>query len=71
MQATQFVSQKLIIVFIHKYFHGPKLFLFSMQKLMEIYGKLYDSHKIIVSSIETGKRYLGTYFRVTFYGEVS
>ena len=37
---------------------------------METYGRLYEAHKTIVSVMQTGKRYLGSYFKVAFYGEV-
>lgn len=37
---------------------------------MEMYGRLYEAHKKIVSVMQTGRRYLGTYYRVGFYGEV-
>ena len=37
---------------------------------MELYGCLYEAHKKIVSIMQTGQRYLGTYYRVALYGGV-
>ena len=39
--------------------------------MMEMYGKLHEAFKSVVNIMTTGKRYLGTYFRVAFFGLVS
>lgn len=39
--------------------------------MMEVYGRLHEAYKKVVSITKTGKRYLGTYFRVAFFGHVS
>ena len=41
------------------------------QMMMEMYGRLHEAFTKVVSIMKTGKRYLGTYFRVAFYGHVS
>ncbi len=38
---------------------------------MEMYGKLHEAFRKVVDIMATGRRYLGTYFRVIFYGKVS
>eukprot|EP00051_Salpingoeca_urceolata_P015144 m.194842 g.194842 ORF g.194842 m.194842 type:complete len:2019 (+) comp18304_c1_seq1:82-6138(+) len=40
----------------------------SFQKLSDTHEKLAASYKKIMQVTESGKRYLGTYFRVSFYG---
>ena len=42
-----------------------------LQKLSTIYNKLFHAYDKIVEVTESGKRCLGTYFRVSFYGSVS
>jgi hypothetical protein len=42
----------------------------DFKKLTDMYGRLYESHKKIMSVMKTGRRYLGTYYRVAFYGEL-
>ena len=42
----------------------------STQSMMEMYGKLHQAYRKIVDIKESGRRYLGTYFRVGFYGRV-
>ena len=37
---------------------------------MEMFSKLHQAYRKVVDIEETGKRYLGTYFRVGFYGKV-
>ena len=39
--------------------------------MMELFGKLHQAYRKVVDIEETGRRYLGTYFRVGFYGRVS
>ena len=38
--------------------------------MMEMFGKLHQAYRKVVDIEETGRRYLGTYFRVAFYGKV-
>ena len=38
---------------------------------MEMYGKLHAAFRKVVDIMATGRRYLGTYFRVAFFGKVS
>ena len=40
------------------------------QSMMEMFGKLHQAYRKVVDISETGRRYLGTYFRVAFYGKV-
>lgn len=42
----------------------------DFEKMTEMYGKLHLSFKKVVNIMATGKRYLGTYFRIAFYGKV-
>ena len=42
----------------------------DFEKMKEMYGKLHVAFKRVVEIMATGKRYLGTYFRVAFYGKV-
>ena len=55
----------------------PPLSLFSLlslpsspQHMTEMYGKLHTAFRKVVDIMATGKRYLGTYFRVAFFGKV-
>ena len=43
----------------------------SPQHMTEMYGKLHTAFRKVVDIMATGKRYLGTYFRVAFFGKVS
>ena len=36
----------------------------DFEKLKEMYGKLHIAFKRVVETMATGKRYLGTYFRI-------
>lgn len=38
--------------------------------MMEMFGKLHQAYRKVVDIEESGRRYLGTYFRVAFYGRV-
>ena len=40
------------------------------QSMMEMYGKLHQAYRKVVDIEESGRRYLGTYFRVAFFGRV-
>ena len=42
----------------------------DFEKMKEMYGKLHVAFKRVVEIMATGKRYLGTYFRIAFYGKV-
>lgn len=42
----------------------------DFQKMRDMYGKLHVSFKRVVEIMATGKRYLGTFFRIAFYGKV-
>ncbi len=43
----------------------------DFKNMMEMYGKLHSAFKKVVDIMATGRRYLGTYFRIGFYGKVS
>ena len=38
--------------------------------MMEMFGKLHQAYCKVVEIEESGRRYLGTYFRVAFFGKV-
>ena len=38
--------------------------------MMEMFGKLHQAYRKVVDIEETGRRYLGTFFRVAFFGKV-
>ena len=38
--------------------------------MMNMYGKLHEATRKIVDVMTTGRRYLGTYFRIAFFGRV-
>ncbi|CAI8031739.1 Dedicator of cytokinesis protein 11 [Geodia barretti] len=38
------------------------------KSMMEMYGKLHQAYRKVVDIEESGRRYLGTYFRVAFFG---
>ena len=40
------------------------------QNMMEMFGKLHQAYRKVVEIEGSGRRYLGTYFRVAFYGKV-
>ena len=42
----------------------------DFEKMRDMYGKLHVSFKRVVEIMATGKRYLGTFFRIAFYGKV-
>ena len=42
----------------------------DFKNMMEMYGKLHSAFKKVVDIMGTGRRYLGTYFRIGFYGKV-
>jgi len=42
----------------------------DFKNMAEIYGKLHEAFKKVVDIMATGKRYLGTYFRIAFFGKV-
>lgn len=42
----------------------------DFKHMMEMYGRLHEAFRKVVDITATGKRYLGTYFRVAFYGKV-
>lgn len=41
-----------------------------MQKLSRLYDTLHRAYNKIMEVIQSGRRLLGTYFRVAFYGQV-
>ena len=43
----------------------------DFEKMKEMYGKLHVAFKRVVEIMATGKRYLGTYFRIAFFGKVN
>ena len=45
--------------------------LLTLQKLQEAYHQLDIAYSKIVEVMDSGKRMLGNFFRVTFYGQVS
>lgn len=42
-----------------------------MQKLAHLYDTLHRAYSKVTEVMHTGKRLLGTYFRVAFFGQVS
>ena len=42
----------------------------DFEKMRDMYGKLHLSFKKVVEIMATGRRYLGTFFRIAFYGKV-
>lgn len=42
----------------------------SLQKLSRLYDTLHRAYNKIMEVIQSGRRLLGTYFRVAFYGQV-
>ena len=42
----------------------------DFEKMRDMYGKLHLSFKKVVEIMTTGRRYLGTFFRIAFYGKV-
>ena len=55
---------------VHVDFSACVVHIFLLQKLTEMYGRLHEAHKRVLSIMQTGRRYLATYFRVGFYGQV-
>lgn len=45
-------------------------FLLFIQKLSRLYDTLHRAYNKIMEVIQSGRRLLGTYFRVAFYGQV-
>ena len=46
-------------------------FLFLIQRLSNAYDSLAKAYKKVVDVMGTGKRLLGKYFRVAFFGQVT
>lgn len=44
---------------------------FAKQKLTHLYDTLHRAYTKVMEVMHTGKRLLGTYFRVAFFGQVS
>lgn len=44
---------------------------FIFQKLSRLYDTLHRAYNKIIEVTQTGRRLLGTYFRVAFYGQVT
>lgn len=42
----------------------------DFKSMMEMFGKLHSAFRKVVDIVGTGRRYLGTYFRIGFYGKV-
>ena len=42
----------------------------DFKSMTEMYGKLHTAFRKVVDVMATGRRYLGTYFRIGFYGKV-
>ena len=42
----------------------------DFKSMTEMYGKLHTAFRKVVDIMATGRRYLGTYFRIGFYGKV-
>ncbi len=42
----------------------------DFKHMMEMYGKLHEAYRKVVDIMTTGRRYLGIYFRVAFFGKV-
>lgn len=47
------------------------IFVFVFQKLSRLYDTLHRAYNKIIEVTQTGRRLLGTYFRVAFYGQVT
>lgn len=47
------------------------IFLYVFQKLSRLYDTLHRAYNKIIEVTQTGRRLLGTYFRVAFYGQVT
>lgn len=43
---------------------------FAKQKLTHLYDTLHRAYTKVMEVMHTGKRLLGTYFRVAFFGQV-
>lgn len=48
-----------------------KVLLWFRQKLAHLYDTLHRAYSKVTEVMHTGKRLLGTYFRVAFFGQVS
>lgn len=46
------------------------LVVFAKQKLTHLYDTLHRAYTKVMEVMHTGKRLLGTYFRVAFFGQV-
>lgn len=44
--------------------------IFAKQKLTHLYDTLHRAYTKVMEVMHTGKRLLGTYFRVAFFGQV-
>ena len=42
----------------------------DFKHMAEMYGKLHEAYRKVVEIMATGRRYLGTYFRIAFFGKV-
>ena len=47
------------------------LYIFAVQKLALAYGKLSAAYETVMNVQNSGRRLLGEYFRVAFFGQVS
>lgn len=47
------------------------IYFFPFQKLSRLYDTLHRAYNKIIEVTQTGRRLLGTYFRVAFYGQVT
>lgn len=49
----------------------PIIIFFDFQRLAHLYDTLHRAYSKVTEVMHTGKRLLGTYFRVAFFGQVS
>lgn len=42
----------------------------DFEKMRDMYGKLHFAFGRVVDVMSTGRRYLGTFFRIAFFGKV-
>ena len=60
----------IVVLVLAKRSHDLMLFTTPPQHQMEMYGKLHTAFRKVVDVMTTGRRYLGTYFRIAFFGKV-
>lgn len=68
------VGETSVIIINHVLFilweYFCNLCVFTQQKLTHLYDTLHRAYTKVIEVMHTGKRLLGTYFRVAFFGQV-